>query len=101
MPDWILREGSKARFRYRRSDGRLVNDARTLERIRQLAIPPGWSDVHIAVSPRSEVQAWGMDAKSRKQYRYHARAVERGQLRKYYRVRELAKDLPEIQKIAR
>src|SRR5439155_22551795 len=98
MADWILREGSKTRFRYRRSDGQLVRDARTLERIRLLAIPPAWTDVHIAVSPRNEVQAWGMDAKSRKQYRYHARAVERGQLRKYYRVRELAKELPELRR---
>jgi DNA topoisomerase I len=96
MADWILREGSKSRFRYARSDGRLVRDARTLERIRMLAIPPGWNDVHIAASPRAAVQAWGLDAKSRKQYRYHARAVERGQLRKYYRVRELAKELPAI-----
>ena len=98
MADWILREGSKSRFRYTRSDGRPVRDARTLERIRMLAIPPGWSDVHIAASPRAAVQAWGLDVKSRKQYRYHARAVERGQLRKYYRVRELAKDLPELRR---
>ena len=98
MTDWIHREGSKSRFRYRRSDGRLVRDARTLERIRMLAIPPGWRDVHIATSPRASVQAWGLDVKSRKQYRYHARAVERGQLRKYYRVRELAKDLPGLRR---
>ena len=63
-----------------------------------LAIPPGWRDVHIATSPRASVQAWGLDVKSRKQYRYHARAVERGQLRKYYRVRELAKDLPGLRR---
>jgi DNA topoisomerase-1 len=96
MPDWIRREGSKTNFRYAHPDGRRVKDARTLDRIRALVIPPGWSDVHIAVSPRAEVQAWGLDVKGRKQYRYHPRAVERGQLRKYYRVRELAKELPEI-----
>jgi DNA topoisomerase I len=98
MTDWILREGPKSNFRYARSDGRPVRDARTLERIRMLAIPPGWHDVHVTASPRAAVQAWGLDAKSRKQYRYHARAVERGQLRKYYRVRELAKDLPELRR---
>jgi DNA topoisomerase-1 len=96
MAEWITREGSKRRFRYAHADGRPVRDARTLERIRALVVPPGWSDVHIATSPRSEIQAWGLDVKERKQYRYHARAVERGQLRKYYRVRELAKDLPEV-----
>jgi DNA topoisomerase-1 len=96
MPEWIRREGSKTRFRYLRADGRVVKDARTLERIRRLVIPPAWSDVHVAASAGAEIQAWGLDAKQRKQYRYHARAVERGQLRKYYRVRELAKELPSL-----
>src|ERR1700737_835020 len=96
MAEWIRREGSKTRFRYAHEDGRPVRDARTLARIRALVIPPGWKDAHIAASPRAEVQAWGLDVKGRKQYRYHARAVERGQLRKYYRVRELAKELPAI-----
>ncbi|MEO6526892.1 MAG: DNA topoisomerase IB [Gemmatimonadaceae bacterium] len=96
MADWILREGSKAHFRYRRGDARLVRDARTLERIRQLVIPPAWTEVHIAGGPRAAVQAWGLDAKARKQYRYHDRAVAQGQLRKYYRVRELAKQLPQL-----
>jgi DNA topoisomerase-1 len=94
MAEWITRRGSKTRFRYEHADGRPVKDARTLERIRALAIPPAWTEVHIAKSPAAEVQAWGLDAKGRKQYRYHPRAVERGQLRKYYRVRELAKELP-------
>jgi DNA topoisomerase-1 len=67
MADWILREGPKSSVRYRRADGRLVKDARTLERIRRLAIPPAWTDVHIAASPRASVQAWGHVAQSRKQ----------------------------------
>jgi len=101
MAEWIRREGSKTRFRYRRADGRLVQDARTLERIRGLVIPPGWRDVHIAASAGGEIQAWGLDVKGRKQYRYHNRAVERGQLRKYYRMRELARELPDIRRRVR
>ncbi len=100
MAEWISRLGSKTRFRYVKGT-RPVRDERTLERIRALVIPPAWTDVHIAASARAEVQAWGMDAKGRKQYRYHARAVERGQLRKYYRVRELAKELPALRKRVR
>ena len=96
MAEWIRRAGSKSGFRYEHADGRLVRDERTLERIRRLVIPPGWTDVHIAASAGAEIQAWGLDAKQRKQYRYHTRAVERGQLRKYYRMRELAKELPVI-----
>jgi DNA topoisomerase I len=96
MAEWITREGPKTAFRYVRADGTRVRDARTLDRIRALAVPPGWHDVRIAASARAEVQAWGLDVKGRKQYRYHPRAVERGQLRKYYRVRELAKELPDL-----
>jgi DNA topoisomerase-1 len=101
MAEWITREGPKTAFRYVRADGSRVRDARTLDRIRALAVPPGWHDVHIAASARSEVQAWGLDDRGRKQYRYHPRAVERGQLRKYYRVRELAKQLPALRERVR
>ena len=101
MAEWITREGPKTNIRYLHADGRRVRDARTLDRIRALVVPPGWSDVHIAAGARAEVQAWGMDVKGRKQYRYHSRAVERGQRRKYYRVRELAKELPEIRRHVR
>jgi DNA topoisomerase-1 len=96
MAEWFTREGPRTRFRYLRADGRPIQDARTLDRIAQLAIPPAWREVHIAASPSREIQAWGVDAKDRKQYRYHARAVEQGQLRKYYRVRVLAKELPRL-----
>ena len=59
-------------------------------RIDALRIPPAWTDVHIAPSARAAIQAWGFDAKGRKQYRYHSRAVEQGSLRKHYRVRQMA-----------
>jgi DNA topoisomerase I len=94
---WITRHGSKrSGFRYVTAAGNDLNDPRKLERIEALRIPPAWTDVHIAPSDRAEIQAWGMDAKGRRQYRYHPRAVERGAQRKYYRVRRLARDLPAI-----
>ena len=94
---WILRQGSgRSGFRYRTESGARVTDAATLARIDALRVPPGWTRVHVAASPRSAVQAWGLDARGRKQYRYHDASVERATLRKYYRVRELARDLPRI-----
>ncbi|HEU4629086.1 MAG TPA: hypothetical protein VFS08_05050, partial [Gemmatimonadaceae bacterium] len=89
--EWILREGSPRRgFRYRRDGGARVTDRASLARIDALRVPPGWRDVHVAASPRAAVQAWGIDARGRKQYRYHDRSVQRAELRKYYRVRRLA-----------
>ncbi|GLC26103.1 DNA topoisomerase IB [Roseisolibacter agri] len=93
---WILRRGTKrSGFRYVAPGGKPASAA-ARARAEALAIPPAWTDVHVATSPSAAVQAWGYDAKGRKQYRYHERAAERGQLRKYYRVRQMARDLPAI-----
>ncbi|MGH9888776.1 MAG: DNA topoisomerase IB [bacterium] len=98
-PAWIRREGGKSKgFRYRNARDRVIRDRRTLARIDALRVPPAWRDVHIAASPRAAIQAWGVDARGRKQYRYHERAVERRELRKYHRVRQLAKNLPRVRR---
>jgi DNA topoisomerase I len=95
---WLLRSGRKAgRFTYKTSAGKPVSAGRAAE-IDALAIPPAWTDVHVAASERAAIQAWGFDARGRKQYRYHPNAVKRGQTRKYYRVRQMARDLPAIRR---
>jgi DNA topoisomerase-1 len=72
--------------------------ARRANAIDALAIPPAWTDVHIAASDRAAIQAWGYDARGRRQYRYHPNAVQRGERRKYYRMRQMAHDLPKIRR---
>ena len=99
MPRWILRRGSgSAGFRYVRDDGRAVPSAER-ERIEALRIPPAWRDVHIAASRAAPIQAWGFDARGRKQYRYHSRSQQRSELRKHHRVRGLGHDLPRIREM--
>ena len=96
---WIRRLGSKSRgFRYVAADGRPVRDARTRERIDALRIPPGWREVRIAPGPGTPIQAWGLDDRGRRQYVYSERAVRTRELRKHYRVRQLARDLPRIRR---
>src|SRR5688572_11087306 len=96
---WITRHGTaKKGFTYVDRGGRVVGDRTTLARIERMRIPPAWRDVHIAASATASVQAWGFDARGRRQYRYHERAVERGQLRKYHRVRRMGHDLPTIRR---
>jgi DNA topoisomerase-1 len=96
---WIVRRGApKKGFTYVDYAGRVVRDRATVERIQRLRIPPAWRDVRIAASASASVQAWGFDARGRRQYRYHDRAVERGQLRKYHRVRRMGHDLPAIRR---
>jgi DNA topoisomerase-1 len=100
MPStWYRRLGTpRSGFRYVDANDRLLRDKRNLARIDALRVPPAWRDVHIASTPRSAIQAWGFDARGRKQYRYNDLAVERRELRKYHRVRQLAKDMPRVRR---
>ena len=67
----ITRVKAATGFDYFDPNGRPVTDAKTLDRIRALAIPPAYADVWIAKSPRGHIQATGRDERGRKQYRYH------------------------------
>jgi len=58
-------------FRYKDAQGRWVRDADELARIRGLAIPPAYTGVWICPLPNGHLQATGLDARGRRQYRYH------------------------------
>jgi DNA topoisomerase-1 len=58
-------------FAYLDQADRPIRDAAVLDRIRGLAIPPAWRDVWICPVPNGHLQATGIDAAGRKQYRYH------------------------------
>ncbi|MCA1713906.1 MAG: DNA topoisomerase IB [Gammaproteobacteria bacterium] len=68
----ITRRRAGQSFQYRLPDGTQLRDKGTLSRIRQLAIPPAYSEVWICLDPHGHLQATGRDARRRKQYRYHA-----------------------------
>src|SRR5262245_27927084 len=71
----IRRRRAGRGFVYLDPDGKRVSDARTLARVRALAVPPAWSDVWVSCDARGHVQATGRDARGRKQYRYHDRWI--------------------------
>jgi len=60
-------------FRYIGPDRKQLRDPKHLSRIRSLVIPPAWKNVWICTSPNGHLQAVGIDARGRKQYRYHPR----------------------------
>ncbi|MBA3304819.1 MAG: DNA topoisomerase IB [Thermoleophilaceae bacterium] len=76
--------------------GRRVVDPEVLERVRALAIPPAWKDVWICPFPMGHIQATGMDAAGRKQYRYHDRWRERRDVEKFQSMVEFARALPRV-----
>jgi DNA topoisomerase I len=65
------RVGSRRHFRYLDARGRRITDPEKVARIQALAIPPAWKDVWISPRPSAKLQATGIDAAGRRQYRYH------------------------------
>ncbi len=85
-------------FSYRDARGHAVRDARTLDRIRSLVIPPAWTDVWICTRTDGHLQATGRDARGRKQHRYHPAWTTARNTTKYDAMIAFAVTLPEIRK---
>jgi DNA topoisomerase-1 len=95
----ITRLGSRAgHFTYRDRKGEPVKDARTLDRITALAIPPAWTDVWICPRADGHIQAIGRDAKGRKQYRYHVQWRAVRDEAKYDRMIAFGRSLPKLRR---
>jgi len=83
---------------YLDSNGKIIRDAEVLGRIKSLAIPPAWREVWICPLAHGHVQATGLDAKGRKQYRYHPRWREVRDETKYDRMLVFGRVLPKIRR---
>lgn len=81
-------------YEYADAKGKPVDDAATLDRIRKLALPPAYERVWICPRPNGHLQATGVDAKGRKQYRYHANWNAIRSETKFYRMVAFGEKLP-------
>jgi DNA topoisomerase-1 len=85
-------------FAYRDAKGRPLRDARTLDRIRSLVIPPAWEHVWICTRADGHMQATGRDARGRKQHRYHPEWTAARHESKYGQMIDFARALPAIRR---
>lgn len=85
-------------FSYQRPDGSPVTDEATLQRIKELVIPPAWKRVWICPHPNGHIQAVGTDAAGRRQYLYHQRWQEERSEEKFDRVLSMSAALPEMRR---
>jgi DNA topoisomerase I len=76
--------------------GRRVEETDVLARIHELGIPPAWRDVWICPDPRGHLQATGIDAAGRKQYRYHDAWRARRDAEKFDDMTRFARALPAL-----
>lgn len=94
----IRRQKAGTGIVYFDTNGEAIRDAEVLARIKSLAIPPAWRNVWICPIAHGHVQATGLDAKGRKQYRYHPRWREVRDDTKYDRMLIFARALPAIRR---
>ena len=94
----IRRKRAGKGFTYIDADGNTVRDEKTLQRIKQLTIPPAWKNVWICSQSNGHIQATGLDEKGRKQYKYHERWRQVRDEAKYARLMLFGASLPKIRR---
>ncbi len=90
----ISRKSRGSEFKFYDSEGRVIKKTEELQRIRSLSIPPAWKNVWICARANGHLQATGIDARGRKQYKYHPDWREVRDAAKYERVMSFARTLP-------
>jgi DNA topoisomerase-1 len=97
---WWIRRGSPRRgFKYWSCDGKQVTDETSLERIRLLVVPPAWREVRISPHATSRIQAVGIDARGRVQYKYNAKFAEAQARKKFAKIESFGEHLPRLRQI--
>lgn len=94
-PAGFVRSDSPPYLWSERPSGRPV-DRDTGERLRRLALPPAWRHVWASADASASLQATGVDARGRTQYRYSAAATITAGERKFATMLEFAAALPAI-----
>ena len=90
------RKRSGTSFTYYDKDGKRITDKAVIRRIKSIGIPPAYEFVWICPSPNGHIQATGLDARGRKQYRYHPKWRELREQNKYEHVMQFAAALPAL-----
>lgn len=97
MKTAITRKKSGSAYRYFLDDSH-ITDAKEIDRINSLAIPPAWKDVEISRSKSAKIQARGTDTAGRRQSIYHPTFRIRQEKLKFDRILRFAESLPTLRR---
>ena len=67
----ITRKKKGRGWAYYDAEGKRIIDRDEIDRLNRVALPPAYTDAWYCPSGKGHIQATGIDAKGRKQYRYH------------------------------
>ena len=75
-----------------------VTDRETIDRLNSVGLPPAYTDAWFCKDENGHLQATGMDARGRKQYRYHPDFRAKRESAKYEGILEFGKALPKLRR---
>lgn len=94
----IARRRAGRSFRYIDPKGHIIECEAELARINQLGVPPAYEQVWICALHNGHIQATGVDAARRKQYRYHPDWTSYQDKAKFDKLGQFGQMLPKIRR---
>ncbi|HZU50253.1 MAG TPA: DNA topoisomerase IB [Sphingomicrobium sp.] len=80
------------------AEGNRITDRDEIDRLNSIGLPPAYVDAWFCADPDGHLQATGIDARGRKQYRYHPLFREKRDSAKYEGLLEFGKALPRLRR---
>ena len=94
----ITRKRMGRYWAYFDAQGNRVTDRDEIDRLNAIGLPPAYENAWFCADPDGHLQATGIDARGRKQYRYHASFREKRESAKYEGLLEFGKSLPKLRR---
>ena len=94
----ITRKRMGRHWAYFDPEGKRITDRAEIDRLNAIGLPPAYSDAWFCTDPDGHLQATGIDARGRKQYRYHPEFREKRETKKYEGLLEFGKALPRLRR---
>jgi DNA topoisomerase-1 len=94
----ITRKNMGRYWAYFDSEGKRITDREQIDRLNAIGLPPAYENAWFCGDPDGHLQATGIDARGRKQYRYHAQFRARRETAKYEGLLEFGKALTRLRR---
>jgi DNA topoisomerase-1 len=94
----ISRKRTGRYWAYFDAEGNRVTNRDEIDRLNAIGLPPAYENAWFCADPDGHMQATGVDARGRKQYRYHPAFREKRDSAKYEGLLEFGKGLPRLRR---
>jgi DNA topoisomerase-1 len=94
----ITRQRKGRAWAYFNPGGSRITDREEIERLNAVGLPPAYENAWFCTDPDGHLQATGIDARGRKQYRYHPDFSAKRSASKFDGLKEFGRKLPKLRR---